>query len=362
MGFLFSPAHQMAAADMPSKGSQPAATKKLSEAFKKTSTPTGRLNRQKERYKMFLFVMALLVLCTGVVLCLTLKNRMKFAILALSILLGGALILGSCVVSVPTGHTGVVTTFGRVENYTLASGIHLKAPWQNVVKMDNRVQKHTADLSCFSSDIQEVTMIYTINYQIKKSDAMTIYSTIGTDYYNTVILPCVMESVKVVTAHYTAESLVGSRDALAATIEEDLTTKLLRYNIEVVSTSIENMDFTDAFTDAVEAKQVAQQNRLRAETEAEQQIVEANAAAEVRRVQADAEAYEMLKKAEAEAEANLVLAEAEAEANQKLAQSLTDALISYNYVNRWNGELPTVMSGESELLPVLDVNEFVNQE
>ena len=44
-------------------------------------------------------------------------------------------------VSVPTGHTGVVTTFGRVENYTLDAGFHMKAPWHSIVSMDNRVQK-----------------------------------------------------------------------------------------------------------------------------------------------------------------------------------------------------------------------------
>lgn len=304
---------------------------------------------------MFLFVTAMILL-VGAVLCrLTVLRERRGAGWVLgfvgAILLGVVLLGASCVASVPTGHTGVVTTFGRVEDYTLSAGIHTKAPWQEVVNMDNRVQKNTADLSCFSSDIQEVTMTYTINYQIKKSDAMTIYSTIGTDYYNTVILPCMMESVKVVTAQYTAEQLVSYRDEMAATIEQDLSQKLLSYNIEVVSTSIENMDFTDAFTEAVEAKQVAQQNRLRAETEAEQKIIEAEAAAKVRRVQADAEVYELLKKAEAEAEAN-----------RNLAASVTDELISYNYVNRWNGELPQVMTGESGLLPVLDVNRIVEGE
>ena len=206
--------------------------------------------------------------------------------------------------------------------------------------------------TCFSSDIQEVNLTYTINYQIKKSDAQNIYRTIGVDYYQTVIQPCITESVKVVTARYTAEQLVGKRDELASAIEADLTDKLLHYNIEVVSTSIENMDFTDAFTDAVEAKQVAQQNKLRAETEAEQKVIEANAAAEVRKVNADAAAYELLAKAEAEAEAN-----------RKISESLTQGLIQYTYAQTWDGKLPTVMAGENNgMLPVLDVNELLPQQ
>ena len=297
---------------------------------------------------------ALIALFVGVAAYASLKSKGKKTpaglVLAAAVLVSLGAVALSCVQTVPTGHTGVVTTFGRVEDTTLDSGVHFVMPWQNVVKMDNRVQKNTVDMPCFSSDIQEVNLTYTINYQIKKSDAQNIYRTIGVDYYQTVIQPCITESVKVVTARYTAEQLVGKRDELASAIEADLTDKLLHYNIEVVSTSIENMDFTDAFTDAVEAKQVAQQNKLRAETEAEQKVVEAKAAAEVRKVNADAAAYELLAKAEAEAEAN-----------RKISESLTQELINYTYAQTWDGKLPTVMAGEggSGMVPVLDVNQLL---
>ena len=231
-------------------------------------------------------------------------------------LVGVLVIVFSCYVSIPAGHTGVVTTFGSVENYTLEAGMHFKLPWQEVIKMDNRVQKSTQDMSCFSSDIQEVSMTYTVNYQISKQDAMTIYKTIGIGYYDTVIAPCITESVKIVTAQYTAEDLVSSRSLMASQIEEVLSKKLAAYNIELVGASIENMDFTDAFTDAVEAKQVAEQNKLRAETEAE--------------------------------------------ANRKIAESLTEALIAYTYAENWNGELPTFMTGDGATLPMFDMSALLN--
>lgn len=260
----------------------------------------------------------------------------------------GVLVIGlSCYVSVPTGHTGVVTTFGNVENYTLEAGIHVKLPWQDVVKMDNRVQKSTLDLSCFSSDIQEVSMTYTMNYQISKADAMTIYKTIGTGYYDTVIAPCIAEAVKIVTAKYSAEQLISDRSEMARQIDDVLAAKLQHYNIELVGTSIENMEFTDAFTEAVEAKQVAEQNKLRAQTEAEQKVIEANAAAEVRKVEADAEAYELLAKAQAEAEANRLVSE-----------SLTEALIDYAYAQKWDGKLPTFMTGDSTM-PMMDITSVI---
>ena len=242
----------------------------------------------------------------------------------------------SCFSFVPTGHTGVVTLFGKVENYTLDSGIHFKNPFARVIKMDNRIQKESVELSCFSSDIQEVEVVFTLNYQISKEYAMNIYKKIGKNYFDTAVSPIITESVKTVAARYTAEDLINKRNELAMTIEADMKEKLLAFNIELVSTSIEDMDFTDAFTNAVEEKQVAAQNKLKAETEAAQRVVEAEAEAEIRRVTAEAEAYEILQRAEAEAQAN-----------QKLAESITDRLIEYRYYEVWDGKLPQMVMGES---------------
>ena len=242
----------------------------------------------------------------------------------------------SCFSFVPTGHTGVVTLFGKVEDYTLDSGVHFKNPFARVIKMDNRIQKESVELSCFSSDIQEVEVVFTLNYQISKEYAMNIYKTIGKNYFDTAVSPIITESVKTVAARYTAEDLINKRNELAMTIEADMKEKLLAFNIELVSTSIEDMDFTDAFTNAVEEKQVAAQNKLKAETEAAQKVVEAEAEAQIRRVTAEAEAYEILQRAEAEAQAN-----------QKLAESITDRLIEYRYYEVWDGKLPQMVMGES---------------
>ncbi len=272
------------------------------------------------------------------------------AVLTVLIVLAIVAIAGlACVTTVPTGHTGVVTTFGSVEDYTYDSGVHFKLPWQRVVMMDNRIQKQTVDLSCFSSDIQEVTMVYTVNYQINQANAQNIYRSIGTEYYNTVIVPCITESTKVITAQYTAENLVGQRANLAQAIEVELAEKLKAFNIELVSTSIEDMDFTDAFTTAVEEKQVAQQNKLRAETEAERAKIEAEADAAVVRIDA-----------QAEADARLIEAQAEAEANRTIAESLNDQILRNRFYDVWDGVLPKVTGGSGGTLidlPLEDLGE-----
>ena len=101
------------------------------------------------------------------------KPFKKYAIIpiAAGIILGCLGIFLGSTVSVTTGNTGVVSTFGKVENYTLESGFHFKAPWNTVTEMDNRVQKQTIEMKCFSSDIQEVSMKYTLNYQIDRANA-----------------------------------------------------------------------------------------------------------------------------------------------------------------------------------------------
>ena len=298
------------------------------------------------------FIGIFLALIAIVFTVYTIKNGKKgaTAIGVCVLLLSAAIIAGSCVSSVPTGHTGIVTTFGHVEDYTFEAGVHFKMPWQEVITMDNRNQRATIDLSCFSSDIQEVDVTYTINYQIQKSNAQTIYKTIGKDYFGTVIAPRIQEAVKSVIAKYNAENLIANREKLSAEVKEVLVEKLAQYNIEVLDASIENLDFSDVFTAAVEAKQVAEQTKLKtqieqeqaiiiAEAEAERAVIEAQAAAEVKKVEADAKLY---------------ATEKEAEANAKLAASLTDALISYFYAQSWDGKLPTYMGGDGGTFPILN--------
>lgn len=314
---------------------------------------------------MFWFILGIFAALVGVIIgIINFVNDERTAgsiSLIVGIVLGVILIVVSCFGSIPTGHTGVVTTFGKVEDHTLEAGIVTKAPWQKIVKMDNRVQKATVPLSCFSSDIQEVSITYTVNYQIDKANAMTIYKTIGKSYYDSVIAPNVAEAVKVVTARYTAEDLVGSRDALSIAIEEVLAEKLSVYNIQITSTSIEDMDFTDVFTNAVEAKQVAQQNKLKAQTEAEQKVIEAEAAAERSKIEAEAAAQVSKIQAQADLEVTKIQADAaeyagqkEAAKNKAIAEWITPELVEYYYIQQWNGELPTYVGGEGGTIPVLD--------
>lgn len=186
----------------------------------------------------------------------------------------------SCVSYVPTGYTGIVTTFGKVEDGTKDAGVVFKSPWQSIVKMDNRVQEMNMDLSAFSSDIQEVATSVAVGYRINQQNAMTIYKSVGKKYEDTLITPRVQETVKAVVAHYDASSLISNRDAVASQMDTKLREVLAEYNIDLQYISVTNFDFTDTFTDAVEAKVKAQQEKEKAETDAEKRRVEAQATAD----------------------------------------------------------------------------------
>ncbi|MBO5931214.1 MAG: prohibitin family protein [Clostridia bacterium] len=277
----------------------------------------------------------------------------------------------SCVRTVPTGHTGIVTTFGKVEDITYEAGVHFCAPWQEVVNMDNRNQKSSVDLSCFSSDIQEVSVTYTINYQISKTNAQTIYKEIGISYYDVIIAPRIQEAVKSEFAKYTAEELLNMRSKLSGDIRTLLTTQLENYNVVVIDASIEDLDFSDTFTDAVEAKQVAEQKSKQAKIEQDQKNMEAAAAAERAEIEAKAEAAVAKIAAEAELEVVKIQADAAEYAGQKdaavigqvrdiLAKDPTKLddedmhnLLLYYYILQWNGVLPETYFSNSDFYSML---------
>ena len=268
----------------------------------------------------------------------------------------------NCFTSVPTGYTGIVTTFGKVEDYILEAGLHAKLPWQKVVKMDNRNQKGTLDLVAFSQDIQQVDLRYSVNYQIEKTNAQNIYRSIGEKYYDTVMSPRIEEAVKSCVAKYTAETLIESRNALSDEIYLILKNDLASYNIEIISTSIENIDFSDAFTDAVEAKQVAAQNKLKAEIEQNQAIMEQKSAAERAIIAANAEAETAKIAAQADLEITKIQADAAEYAGQKdaaintaIAGSMTPELLKYYYIKGWNGILPSTYISQEEFMSLFEI-------
>lgn len=302
---------------------------------------------------MIWFIAGIIAMIATIVL-IFMKERIAVAAFAIAV----ALFVVSVIGIVPTGYTGILTTFGKVSDRTLESGLNIVAPWQSVTTMDNREQKIKFELDAFSSDIQLVTITGSVNYSIDKTTAMELYRSVGLEYADIVISPQISEDTKTVIGHYTAEGLIENRVLLPDEMLTSLRKDLSGYGLNITTVAIENIDFSDAFEQAVEAKQVATQTKLRAQTEQEQQTMEAEQAAERLVIAAQADSDVAKIQADAEAYAITTKATAQAEANSAIAKSITPDFIKYTQIVNWNGILPnTVVGADSTALPIVGVNQ-----
>ena len=268
------------------------------------------------------------------------KPKMKVWILAIAAVLLIAIVGFGSVTVVPAGNSGVVVTLGKVNDRALDSGLHFKVPFvQTVGMMNNKIQKCEVASNRVSKDLQTVSSAVAVNFHITSDSASEIYRTIGEQYQDTVLQPAIQEAVKSISAQYTAEELITKRTAVGDEIASALTEKVSDYGIIIDKFNIVNFEFSEEFNAAIEQKQVAEQNYLKAQTEKEQQIMEA-----------EADAKKQIIEAEAEAEAKRKKAEAEAEANEKINASLNGNILTYQQIQKWDGAYPNVVSSDSSIL------------
>ena len=290
------------------------------------------------------------------------KDYGKFIVIALAcvILLGTVIDIFNpsygWFATVPAGHVGVVERFGQVREATLQPGFHFTRYFEHVHPVDIRTQRHNYQTEAFSSDIQQVGLAIAVNENISPDAAYKIYTTVGMNFLENLLEPRLMENVKVVISKYTAESLIANREKLSSEVLTKMQADMAQYGIYVSAISIENIDFTDQYEAAIEAKQVATQEKQKAQTEQERMTMEAEQSAKRKKIEADAAAEVQKIQADADAYAIKAKAEAESEANKKLNASLTEQLIRYNQILKWNGKLPTFIGGESTM-PILNFNE-----
>ena len=256
---------------------------------------------------------------------------------------------------VDSGNVGIVTHFGKIEDKVLPAGFHLTGYFEHVHPINVRTQIKGGEVVAFSSDIQQVTLYVSVNYNVTPDSAYTLYQTVGNSYFETLVAPRVNEDVKAIVSNYTAESLIANREKLSSEILSLLQGDLAKYGITISTINVENIDFTDSFEAAVEAKQVATQEKQKAQTLQDQQTMEAKQEAERKKIAAEAEADVMRTQADAEAYNIKTKAEAEAEANKKVAETLTEELIHYTQAQLWDGKLPNTYVGGESTVPIIQV-------
>ncbi len=241
------------------------------------------------------------------------------------------------ITTVPTGHAGIKTRFGKVQNEVITEGLNVKVPFiEKIIRIDCRTQKIEVANATATKDLQEVTFTIAVNYNITKETANEMYKTTGTDFQNVILNPSILESIKAVTAQYKAEELITKRGEVSNKMQETLKEKIEAKGFNVIDFNIIDLDFSAEYNQAIEKKQVAEQQAQQAQYELEKARVEnekkienAKADAEVMRQQNSQITNETLRLKELENQAALI--------------------------QKWNGQLPTTALGDN--IPMLNINQ-----
>jgi regulator of protease activity HflC (stomatin/prohibitin superfamily) len=233
------------------------------------------------------------------------------------------------------GQVGVKVQFGQVVGQPLQSGFHFTTPFiQSVEKFDIKVLKEDIEASGASKDLQDIKTNISVNYRVSPSGVQELYKTVGRGYVQSVVRPATQEIVKAITAQYTAEELITKRQDVSSQMKTKLQERLNTYGILIDNVNIINFNFSEAFNQAIEQKQVAQQNALKAQQD--------------------------LERIKIEAEQKIATARAEAESLKLQKQEITPDLIKLREIEaqlqaiyKWNGILPTYTGGQ---IPFINVN------
>lgn len=240
-------------------------------------------------------------------------------------------------VVVNAGERGVLMQFGKVQDRILGEGIHLIIPIVNTVKkLSVRVEKQDISAEASSKDLQEVFTDVALNWHIIPEEANSIFQQIGNEkeVVERIINPAVEEVLKAVMAKYTAEEIITKRGEVKAAVDQALSTRLNSYHIAVDDISLVHVHFSRRFNEAVETKQIAEQEAKRAEF--------------------------LALKAVKEAEAKVNIARGEAEAQRLIRETLTTELLQKQTIDKWNGNLPLIVGQEGPKL--LDLSQFVKEQ
>lgn len=245
---------------------------------------------------------------------------------------------------VDEGERAVVLTTGAFSEVA-GPGLHFKLPYiqsTRFITVRNEAIKYE-QVAAYSFDQQVAELVVSVNYQIDPNDVETIYRQYGSEEnaIARVINPRVFEQTKNVFGQYTAQRAIQERGKMNADILQAIQNAVSGSGIQVLSVQVENIDFSDAYEQAVEAAAKAKADierskseLLRVEQEAQQKVKQAEAEAEAKKLRADAEAY-----------ATEAAGRAEASAIAARGAALRDNpnLIGLVTAEKWDGKLPASM-------------------
>lgn len=290
---------------------------------------------------------------------------------------------------IPSGYTGVKTVFGQVDPRPVQPGFSMKIPFvQHVAKVNNKQQEQLFAASskhhesCVWGESSERTAVYmedvTVTYRINPEYSSWLYANVADYKRNALPEKLVGSALKSASVELTSAEVTNrakieplAKEKLQSALDESYGGNQV---ITVVYVSIAQMDFEDSYNEAIAAKQVArieyeqkqilnqqavetanaeaEKTKIQAAAEAEKTKISAEAEADRKLIAANAAAEEQRIKAAAEADAIKAVADAQADANKKLAGSVSEMLIDYEKIQKWNGSLPTVSGADTSIVSI----------
>lgn len=283
----------------------------------------------------------------------TIKIVVKYIFLAVFVIILLIVAIDSFY-TVNAGERAIVVRLGKPFDTAQAEGLHFKAPIiDTAIIMDTKThtlsfdnKQNKGDVSEYSSlfgaskDLQDVQISVVTNWHPDQSQVVTIYKTYGSQYEKNVIEPIVRETVKTVSAEFTAEELVTKRAEFSARVSSLLATRLAEKLAVFERFNVVNFEFSPEFTKAIELKVTAEQNALAAKNKLEQIKYEAE-----QRV------------AQAEGEAQAITTQINA-----IRQQGGEEYIKLKFLEKWDGRLSQVsMGGNSIPFINIPINDLTTQ-
>lgn len=264
-------------------------------------------------------------------LVVRMSGKLSRKMLFLSIFAGLAVIIAAnAFVVIPTGYSGVRTTFGQIDTTALQNGFNLKIPFIQSIKKVNNKQQDISFSGQVWSESSARTALYAegvvVTYTINPDKSAWVYANVSSYEDGLVSSDIVASAFKTASKQFEDVDVTDRSKIEPATekaLQEALDTKYEEGVVYVNKVTISNLDFEESYNQAIADKQNAQ-------LAYEKQQIENQTAIE---------------KAEAEAQAKIIAAEGEAEANSKKQQTLTDEIIRNQWIEKWDGKLPDSLLG-----------------
>ena len=250
----------------------------------------------------------------------------KFSAIVVALIVALGAFCASGIKVIHTGYRGIQTRFGKVIGESLPEGFYIVNPITTVIhEMDVKVQKYTHKMSAYTKDVQQADLLVTVNTTLDPQAVHLVFREIGTDYANKVIFQQISQAVKNTIGKWEADVLVSNREKATEEIYSVLKEALEPYHIDTKSVVLENIDYSSQFERAIEEKQIATQDAIKAKNRTKQ--------------------------VEEEARQKVLAAKAEAESMRIRSQALSQNqnLVAYEAVQRWDGKLPVNMYGSAPI-------------